>query len=575
MSQQIDGQGEAPAGMPHLTPDVNPMREVAKTKPSDPGPTQPQNRMLIKAPHSLGYRPKNSEHVIPIQANGNNFVRLRWDQLPETKLKVKNLPRHYDTLQVYNIFSREGQLSKVELILDANDNSDGIAIIVFTPPPKRDFWRGRTYYVRSPNGQPLFRLNLELMASRSPVQYTGIQSRNVYPETLALTADSLEFGVLYEPEVMKPMFRTTPDSPSSPIPILVRQNLYYREIEVEFPVAFRGQPGVSYLKPLNRDWTYKLVISHTVPMMAYETTVSIDDVLYGVIIISVEHPPEYKRKCSDQLSHREGATTWIARNSWNRATDILYDLDQAKHLPAGDQANVSFVNVARWKTFRLVFDLSKNDKKEYDEFLSALRDFNINVRNCPEFRIMTAEEEVHSVFEYLSKPRVPESASRSFKDEFLGDQTYHLAFEVRYQLEVCISEGYLNEYNLSKDFLDQLNSMDKERARELLVEVAAQKKRIFKPMTIFRDVKIKKPRRQIPKYCFYVHTATVTPTTMYVGTPSLDVSNRIVRQYSQFSDCFLRVRFTDERPKVCTPFTSPNLILMTTRAPSTPVIRSL
>lgn len=44
----------------------------------------------------------------------------------------------------------------------------------------------------------------------------------------------------------------------------------------------------------------------------------------------------------------------------------------------------------------------------------------------------------------------------------------------------------------------------------------------------------------------YIHRVTVTPTGVYLYGPELIASNRILRQYSAHSDCFLRVLFSDE-----------------------------
>lgn len=127
-----------------------------------------------------------------------------------------------------------------------------------------------------------------------------------------------------------------------------------------------------------------------------------------------------------------------------------------------------------------------------------------------------------------------------------------LSFPVRYQLEVCISQGCLNEHNLSKAFVDKLADMEEAKAKDLLEYVASQKQRWFDPMELF-EVKIIKgsaSRVKIPHYCAYTRSATVTPSTVYYHTPTVETSNRVVRQYIEHADRFLRVRFSDEKFQV-------------------------
>jgi len=38
---------------------------------------------------------------------------------------------------------------------------------------------------------------------------------------------------------------------------------------------------------------------------------------------------------------------------------------------------------------------------------------------------------------------------------------------------------------------------------------------------------------------------------IYFGTPYVETSNRVLRQYAEHADRFLRVRFTDEKFQVC------------------------
>ncbi|KAK5700238.1 hypothetical protein LTS12_028438, partial [Elasticomyces elasticus] len=52
---------------------------------------------------------------------------------------------------------------------------------------------------------------------------------------------------------------------------------------------------------------------------------------------------------------------------------------------------------------------------------------------------------------------------------------------------------------------------------------------------------------KIPSYCCYMRSARITPSTVYYSTPSVDISNRVIRYFIEYADRFLRVRFTDEK----------------------------
>ena len=206
--------------------------------------------------------------------------------------------------------------------------------------------------------------------------------------------------------------------------------------------------------------------------------------------------------------------------------------------------------LGRWTTYRLVFDLTNNDRQLYTLIREALHDFNIKIQTCSEFKV--SSDRATPVWDIIDNPEDgPTTKMRSFSDELLDLSVYHLPFDVRYQLEVCISEGWLSEYNLSYDFVKQLTLLEPRRAKELLEDVASHKKHINNPMEVFRRVAAKPPsRRKIPHYCTYVRSANVTPTTIYFTTPTLEISNRVIRHFAEHADRFLRVRFTDEKYKV-------------------------
>ena len=138
-----------------------------------------------------------------------------------------------------------------------------------------------------------------------------------------------------------------------------------------------------------------------------------------------------------------------------------------------------------------------------------------------------------------------------------GDNSF-LPFEVRYQLEVCISRDILNEFNISKEFVVRLAKMasdDISKAREILEYIAEQGTRIYDPMSIFENKEALSfsSKTDIPHYCAYTRKATVTPSTVYFSSPTVETTNRVLRHYARENQDgrFLRVQFTDELSEVC------------------------
>jgi RNA-dependent RNA polymerase len=134
---------------------------------------------------------------------------------------------------------------------------------------------------------------------------------------------------------------------------------------------------------------------------------------------------------------------------------------------------------------------------------------------------------------------------------------YTLPFEVRYQLEVCLSQGVINEYNVTTEFLDalaRLAASDQKKATHVLEHVAEKEKRVYDPMDIFKipeATSYSSKGTKIPHYCAFSRKVTITPTTMYLSSPTVETTNRVIRKYAQaHGDRFLRVQFTDEKFEV-------------------------
>jgi len=185
----------------------------------------------------------------------------------------------------------------------------------------------------------------------------------------------------------------------------------------------------------------------------------------------------------------------------------------------------------------------ENNKFVFKQICDALSDYNIPITHRSQFNLIPRTRSTG--WDWITTN--PERSGSTLASLMVND-VCHLSFPVRYQLEVCISQGCLHEQNITKEFIERLAAMKEQEALKTLERVIEKKQRYFEPMEIFKlDVPRSSLSKGIPQYCVYSRTANVTPSTMYFGSRTVETSNRIVRQYKEHQDRFLRVRFSDER----------------------------
>lgn len=199
----------------------------------------------------------------------------------------------------------------------------------------------------------------------------------------------------------------------------------------------------------------------------------------------------------------------------------------------------------------------------------ALKDFNIPVLPLEGFE---TTPRVDPNFWALIDHRAPLSLM-----SLIDENHFQLPFEIRYQLEVCISQGVFHEHNLTAEFLAALSKLvreDSAKARSILEYFGEMESRVHDPMTIFenKEARGRAIKTKIPHYCAYVRKATITPSGILYSTPTVETTNRVIRHFSDVGDRFLRVQFTDEKTEVSESCPIKSLALLTqTRVVSAPM----
>jgi RNA-dependent RNA polymerase len=327
-------------------------------------------------------------------------------------------------------------------------------------------------------------------------------------------------------------------------------NLYRREIDIRFPSVYSDKTReYKFIIPI--DQVFDLFQSQS----PYETKTS--------FILTLRTPPHFYKKLSDGIvsTHDDAAFNWREQDAWLRQTNILgheHEVGQLKSRPVTLKNHPEgIVNIGRWTTYRITIDDTAIDKEKYRVFRAALRDYNVQIAGVQDFQLTHEGDPAWELLDLSLTEYESTSPSSAFRNAFehsleglLGSKKnqIYLPFPVRYQLEVCISNGWINEHNVTREFLGTLSTIDHDRAKHVLESVALNRLRVFNPMDIFtlRVPRLPSMKGKIPDNCFLIRSVIVTPSAMILNTPYVEMTNRVIRRYKEHSDRFLRVRFEDD-----------------------------
>jgi hypothetical protein len=86
-------------------------------------------------------------------------------------------------------------------------------------------------------------------------------------------------------------------------------------------------------------------------------------------------------------------------------------------------------------------------------------------------------------------------------------------------LEVCLSQGFLIEYNLKAEFFRKLQDMPINRSRLSLEYITDKEKIVWNPMDIFADKSAFQysPKAVIQNQYYLTRKVIVIPTTLIIG----------------------------------------------------------
>lgn len=265
------------------------------------------------------------------------------------------------------------------------------------------------------------------------------------------------------------------------------------------------------------------------------------------LVLPLPFPPRYYRKI--KTGHRSSSKTAFPEPQWNRATDIVRGdagIAGIRGRPVAlhqELDNDEHIDIGRWTTLRLTFRNDMETRQFYSHLRSVMAEINIDLQSGCTFDLNITAPTVWSHVDH------PLAARAGQPSALLGlPSVIHLDPAVRYQLEVCISQGILSEYTICLDFLQRLAKLAPQDAARRLEYLSDQGQVLYTPLHLFEmeDAERYQPKLLIPYYCTLVRRASITPTTVLFSSPLAETSNRVTRRYRQLQDRFLRIQFIEE-----------------------------
>jgi RNA-dependent RNA polymerase len=239
---------------------------------------------------------------------------------------------------------------------------------------------------------------------------------------------------------------------------------------------------------------------------------------YWSITIANKFPPRYSIRDDNKRSFKRMTRIQSLRKSREPLQPHMSDNSE---------------QLGKWVVFRLIFNNQANYHFiRFRNMIEKAQNYNLisNINNKP--------------LKIVDGSRLNKYAERS-----------NLDFDILYMIECNLSFNYIHDYNLNEDFFSFLSDQPKETIIYVLEKMFEEKNRVYDPLSYLRS-EVKKRNNisvkfnDVPNHCAMMRKVIVTPTTMYMLPPTIETSNRVIRNYEDKKDNFLRVHFSDEASKL-------------------------
>ena len=134
-----------------------------------------------------------------------------------------------------------------------------------------------------------------------------------------------------------------------------------------------------------------------------------------------------------------------------------------------------------------------------------------------DFKLITKRES--TIWNYIDKFFITKNKiiHHAFDELMIENAASALTFSIQHQLKVCISQNYLNEHNMSNDFVKKLIEKNETKTQHVLKFVINRKIRIYDSINVF-DIKIINnliSKFEISHYCVWIRSVTIISNTIY------------------------------------------------------------
>lgn len=455
-------------------------------------------------------------------------------------MALRMVPPEVSTWDIWKSLSPFGNIVYVEIDEDKHGERTGLARVRFEPPPRTNFWANSWCHL----GVGGTKVMVVVEALTPTANEGAIRSplRNAVPAKVVIKPSKLSFGVLVQPTTVMQMKSLGSLGAEGDFSLTV--DFSRRKVVIHFPFRFQD--------PLNPelvafDCQYRLDIRFKNITKFYR----MGEDGQRAVMISLDCPPQFWRKKGDfERTHSAGRLTWGEQDVWARTVEISPNPDISRAVAASLDNDHQLIDLGRWITYCLEMD--EKAACDWSAAESAICDWNIKTRLDNSIQLIPRSDS--KLWSMLEGPR-SQGSSGTASELLTHSLLFSLPFDVRYQLEVCISQDILQEHNISAEFLSKLAQLansspqDRDRARLILEYAADRGKKIFSPLSLFEDkaaLTFCPTTVNIPHYCALVRKVTVTPTRIYFNSPTVETTNRVIRHFEQQQDNFLRVQFTDE-----------------------------
>ncbi|KAI9708769.1 MAG: hypothetical protein M1820_003724 [Bogoriella megaspora] len=451
--------------------------------------------------------------------------------MAELHVNVERLSGGLTTRELYDALPNSGNIRSIRI-----DDGRRTARVVFCPPPA-DFGQP-SYKQRDRAGKIFRRLRNALVIEQAPAGNTKTHRSPTtsakYPERVLLRAESIKFGLFHKTNVMIDL-HTIRSQPGAYVYLLL--NLQRKELEILFTQDVAPVTDGKQIPQANK---YKIIVRLSSISCIYEHVTG----GLKIMTLPLEHPPKVFRQVTDQnlirATHNQ-SLRWYDTPIWTRQTEIARDTVGLSGKEVSLKPQDTVIDLGRWTVYRFAFNKQQSATivEDYNMLRNALNDYNITSLVSPQISITPAQNP--PVPELLEPPAPNVNWRVTWSQDVLL-----LEDGLRYQLEVCLSQDVLSEFNITKEFIKRLTQIIPDEAKSVLESAARTKQRFFNPMDIFRLQPNSICDKKLPPQCFFSRSATVTPTRLRIHSPTLETTNRVIRKYNAYKDHFLRVRFTDE-----------------------------